>query len=166
VNASDLANWASKTYAIGPSVTLPIFEGGRLVRTLELRKDQQQQAALNYQRTVLAALHDVDNALTAYDAEQRRLQRLEAAVTQNRRALSLARERYEQGVTDFLNVLTAQRNLLLSQTDAADSTATVSTNLVQLYKALGGGWENVFPDETKPDETKKIAEKPDPKAKM
>ncbi len=161
VDFAKLADWGAKTYAIGPSVTLPIFEGGRLVRTLELRKDQQQQAALNYQRTVLAALHDVDNALTAYDAEQRRLQRLQSAVAQNRRALSLARERYEQGVTDFLNVLTAQRNVLLSETDAADSTATVSTNLVQLYKALGGGWENAFPDASKA-----VAQKPDPQARM
>ncbi len=136
----------SGTYAIGPSITVPIFEGGRLVRTLDLRRAQQQEAALAYQRTVLAALHDVDNAITAYGTEQRRLQRLRAAVTQNQRALALARDRYTQGVSDFLNVLTAQRNLFSAQSDEADSLATVSTNLVQLYKALGGGWEVDFPE--------------------
>ncbi len=150
IDAANLTNWAAKTYAIGPSITLPIFEGGRLTRTLDLRKSQQQEAAITYQRTVLAALHEVDDALTAYGTEQRRLQRLNAAVAQSRRALALARQRYEQGVTDFLNVLTAQRNVLLSETDAADSIATVSVNLVQLYKALGGGWEETFPDNPKP----------------
>ena len=146
VDFVNLADWNAKTFAIGPGVTLPIFQGGRLTRTLDLRRGQQQEAALTYQRTVLAALHDVDNAITAYDTEQRRLQRLQAAVAQNRRALALARDRYQQGVADFLNVLTVQRNLFVAESDAADSIAAVSTNLVQLYKALGGGWEPTFPE--------------------
>ena len=89
---------------------------------------------------MLGALHDVDNALTAYGAEQRRRARLEASVDQGRKALGLARMRYEQGVTDFLQVLSAQRVLLASEQELADSTTTISTNFVQLYKALGGGW--------------------------
>ena len=134
------------SYSFGPSVTLPIFQGGRLTRTLELREAQQQEAAINYQRTVLNALHDVDNALTAYDQEQRRRDRLEQAVVQNRRALDLARQRYEQGVSDFLQVLIVQRDLLAAQQALAISTTTVSTDLVQLYKALGGGWEADLPE--------------------
>ena len=145
INASDLANWAARSYSIGPGITLPIFEGGRLRRTLELREGQQQEAAITYQRTVLGALHDVDNALAAYDSEQRRRAQLEQAVAQGRRALSLARDRYTQGITDFLSVLDAQRNLLSVQQQLTDSTTTISTNLVQLYKALGGGWEESFP---------------------
>ena len=70
---------------------------------------------------------------------------LEDAVTQNQRALALARTRYSQGVADFLQVLTAQRGLLAADQDLADSTTAVSTNLVQLYKALGGGWNNAEP---------------------
>ena len=100
---------------------------------------------MTYQRTVLGALHDVDNALTAYEAEQRRRDRLELAVAQNRRALSLARDRYTQGVTDFLQVLDVQRSLLAAEQQLTDSTTTVSTDLVQIYKALGGGWESDFP---------------------
>ena len=146
VQFSDLAGWQALTYAIGPSLTLPIFEGGRLTRTLELRKADQQEAALNYQRTVLGALHDVDNALTAYGSEQRRRDRLSAAVREDQRALSLAQQRYQQGVADFLQVLIAQRSLLGAEIDLADSTATVSTDLVQLYKALGGGWETDLPE--------------------
>src|SRR5262249_10562274 len=83
----NLTDWASRTYAFGPSITLPIFEGGRLRSTLQLRSQEQQEAAINYQRTVLQALHDVDNALTAYNAEQRRRSQLAQAVAHNRRAL-------------------------------------------------------------------------------
>jgi NodT family efflux transporter outer membrane factor (OMF) lipoprotein len=143
----DLGSWASNTYGIGPSLTLPIFQGGRLQRTLELRQADQQEAALTYQRTVLAALHDVDNALTAYETEQQRRARLEQSVEQNRRALSLARDRYTQGVADFLTVLDAERSLLAAEQQLTDSITTVSTNLVQLYKALGGGWETAYPDQ-------------------
>lgn len=141
LQVANLREWASHTYGIGPSVTLPIFEGGRLRRTLELREAQQQEAALVYQRTVLNALHEVDNALTAYGTEQRRRDRVEQAVAEARRALGLARLRYEQGVADFLQVLTAQRALLSAESDLADSTTAVSLDLVQLYKALGGGWD-------------------------
>jgi len=144
----DLGNWGARQYGLGPSVTLPIFQGGRLRATLELRKVQQQEAALTYQQTVLQAWHDVDNALTAYATEQRRHDALAAAVDQNRVALDLSRQRYTQGLADFLNVLDAQRALLSAQLQLADSATTESANLVQLYKALGGGWEVDFPVQT------------------
>ena len=141
LNVSNLRDSAALAYSFGPSISLPIFEGGRLRRTLELREAQQQEAAIAYQRTVLVALHEVDNALTAYGTEQRRRDRLAQAVAESRRALGLARMRYEQGVADFLQVLTAQRALLAAEQDLADSTTNVSLNLVQLYRALGGGWD-------------------------
>lgn len=141
LNIEKLSEWSSRTYGFGPQVTLPIFEGGRLRQTLELREAQQQEAALVYQRLVLNALHEVDNALTAYGTEQRRRDRVQQAVAESRRALGLARLRYEQGVADFLQVLTAQRILLAAEQDLADSTTAVSLNLVQLYRALGGGWD-------------------------
>ncbi len=141
----DLGNWGAHQYGIGPSISVPIFEGGRLRATLELRKTQQQEAALNYQQTVLQAWHDVDNAMTAYAAEQRRRDALAVSVDQNRNALNLSRERYRQGVADFLNVLDSERALLSAQLQLAESTTTVSSNVVQLYKALGGGWESNFP---------------------
>lgn len=132
-------------YSAGPGVTIPIFEGGQLKATLELRKAQQQEAAIFYQKTVLSAWHDVDNALTAYRTEQSRRDQLTQAVTQNQRALSLAQSRYQDGVADFLQVLTAQQNLLSSQQALALATINVSANLVALYKALGGGWETQMP---------------------
>jgi NodT family efflux transporter outer membrane factor (OMF) lipoprotein len=141
----DLASISAGMYSFGPGITLPIFEGGKLKYTLELRKAQQQEAAVQYQQTVLQAFHDVDNALTAYSAEQLRRDALSRAVTQSRRALDLARAQYTQGLVTFLDVLNAQRTLFAAQQQYADSTTTVSTNLVQLYKALGGGWEGSFP---------------------
>ncbi len=143
----DLWSWAARQYSAGPGVTLPIFQGGQLRYTLELRKAQQQEAAINYTRTVLQAWHDVDNALTAYQQEQRRRAELIKAVAQNRRALSLAQARYQQGVADFLSVLTAEQALLSTEQQLANSTTAVSTNLVALYKALGGGWQPFYPVE-------------------
>jgi NodT family efflux transporter outer membrane factor (OMF) lipoprotein len=139
--------WSAGTYSFGPSLTIPIFEGGRLRRTVELREAQQQEAAINFQKTVLQAFTDVDNALIAYGAEQRRRTRLMAQEAQARRALGLAQNQFRQGLTDFLQVLTAQRTLLSVDQQLSDSTATVSANLVALYKALGGGWEPDLPAE-------------------
>ncbi|MBV9654002.1 MAG: efflux transporter outer membrane subunit [Acetobacteraceae bacterium] len=141
----DLGNWDARQYSLGPAITVPLFEGGRLRATLELRKAQQQEAAVTYQRTVLNAWHEVDNALTAYEKEQRRRDDLAQAVASNRAALGLAQDRYRAGVADFLQVLTAQRDLLAAQQALAASTTNVSNDLVALYKALGGGWETDFP---------------------
>jgi len=138
-------NLDAHNYAVGPGITIPIFEGGELRATLELNKAQQQEAAITYQKTVLNAWHEVDNALTAYQTEQARRDQLVQAVAQNQRALSLAQARYQEGVADFLQVLTAQQNLLSTQQQLALTTTNVSANLVALYKALGGGWETQLP---------------------
>jgi NodT family efflux transporter outer membrane factor (OMF) lipoprotein len=137
----------ARQYAFGPGITIPIFQGGQLKATLHLREAQQEEAAVNYQKTVLQAWHDVDNALTAYQTEQARRDQLVLAVAQNQRALVLSQSRYQEGVADFLSVLVAETSLLSSQQQLADSTTTVSENLVALYKALGGGWETDLPRE-------------------
>ena len=138
-------NLDARQYGVGPGITIPIFQGGQLRATLELNKAQQQEAAISYQKTVLNAWHEVDNALTAYQTEQARRDELVQAVAQNQRALSLAQARYQEGVADFLQVLTAQQNLLNTQQQLALTTTNVSANLVALYKALGGGWETQMP---------------------
>jgi NodT family efflux transporter outer membrane factor (OMF) lipoprotein len=137
----DVGNWAARQYALGPTLTLPLFEGGRLRGTLELRRAQQQEAYTTYQKTVLQAWHDVANAMDAYEAEQRRQAQLKIAVTSAANAVNLSKQRYSQGIADFLQVLDAERSLLSAQQQLADSTTNVSTNLVAIYKALGGGWE-------------------------
>jgi len=137
----DLASWAAAFYAIGPTITIPIFEGGKLHATVKLQEAEQKQAAVDYAKTVLGAVHDVENALVTYSTEQQHRQALEATVGENRRALALAERRYRDGLTTFLDVLDAQRTLLATQLSLADSTGAVSTDLVALYKALGGGWQ-------------------------
>jgi multidrug efflux system outer membrane protein len=90
---------------------------------------------------VLNSLADVEDALVAYNQEQARQKSLQRAVDANKRALDLARQLNTAGVVDFLNVLTAQQSLFQSEDQLAQSDQTVSTNLIALYKALGGGWE-------------------------
>jgi NodT family efflux transporter outer membrane factor (OMF) lipoprotein len=141
---SNLANWASGQYVVGPSITLPVFEGGRLKGTLHLREAQQQEAAILYQRTVLDAWREVDDALVVYDAEQRRRDRLKKVVSLNQNALSIAQQRYKEGAVDFLNVLNVQKQLLDSQSDLEQSQANAAANLITLCKVLGGGWESTY----------------------
>lgn len=141
----------ARQFAAGPGLTVPIFEGGQLKATLRLTEARQKEAAIAYQQTVLRALHEVENALIAYRSEQARRAELTGAVAESRRALELARVRYQQGVADFLQVLDAQRTLLGNELALADSTTEVSGNLVTLYKALGGGWEKDLPEAKKPE---------------
>jgi NodT family efflux transporter outer membrane factor (OMF) lipoprotein len=141
---SNLADWASGQFVVGPSITLPIFEGGRLKGTLQLREAQQQEAAIVYKRTVLQAWREVDDALIVYDAEQQRHNRLEAVVDLNLRALSIARQRYKAGAVDFLDVLNVQKQLLDAQSNLEQSRADAAANLITLCKVLGGGWESTY----------------------
>jgi NodT family efflux transporter outer membrane factor (OMF) lipoprotein len=141
---SSLADWASGQFVVGPSITLPIFEGGRLKGTLHLREAQQQEAAIVYKRTVLEAWREVDDALVVYDAEQRRRDRLTAVVSLNQRALSIARQRYKAGAVDFLDVLNVQKQLLDAQSNLEQSKADADANLITLCKVLGGGWESTY----------------------
>jgi NodT family efflux transporter outer membrane factor (OMF) lipoprotein len=141
---TNLADWASGQFVVGPSITLPIFEGGRLKGTLHLREAQQQEAAINYQHTVLQAWREVDDALVEYDAEQRRHERLKTVVSLNQQALSIAQQRYKAGAVDFLDVLNVQRQLLDAQSNLEQSKANADANLITLCKVLGGGWETTY----------------------
>ena len=139
----DLFKLESTAWDAGPSITVPIFEGGRLKGNLELRESQQRQAAVAFQKTVLQAWQQVDDALTAYAQAQRRRVEVARAVAQNEKALAAARQRYQEGVIDFLNVNTSEAQLLQSQNEFADADTQITTDLVRLYRALGGGWDVV-----------------------
>ncbi|CAB3771094.1 hypothetical protein LMG29739_05937 [Paraburkholderia solisilvae] len=149
--ASDLARWSHLFYSFGPSVSLPIFEGGALVSNLKVSKAEQAQAALEYRKTVLLALRDVDNALAVYRTDQTRRTSLERSAAAQQDAFELARESYRKGLTNFIDVLDAERQLSQVRQQYAQSTTQVSTDLVALYKALGGGW-------TQPPETADAAD--------
>ncbi|MGO9132544.1 MAG: efflux transporter outer membrane subunit [Methylovirgula sp.] len=161
--ALDLKNlWkgTSLQYAMGPNVTVPIFEGGRLKGMLALRTTQQQEAAISYHETVLKAWHDVVNALVAYRTEREKHARLAAQSMHAHAALDLARARYNDGVAQFVTVLDAERTLLQAQQQAATSATTVAVDLVSLYKALGGGWETTYPTAPPPPATVAVVDAP------
>jgi NodT family efflux transporter outer membrane factor (OMF) lipoprotein len=141
----DLFTLASRTYLLGGMVSVPIFQGGKLVDTLHLRRQQQKEAVIAYDKAVLSAFSDVDNALTDYEKEQQRRRLLRQAVRANEHAFDLAQQRYTQGIATYIDVLNAQQAVLSSQSSYQNSTAAVSTDLVALYLALGGGWEDTFP---------------------
>lgn len=138
----DLASWDARFFSVGPTVHLPIFQGGRLVQRLALSESRQRAAALAYRQTVLRAWHEVDNALDAVAARQRQHAELLRAYEENRQALHVAERGYREGAADYLNVLTAQRNVLLSQNGLSASATEVTLALVNLYKSLGGGWNS------------------------
>ncbi|CAI8765531.1 efflux transporter outer membrane subunit [Pseudomonas sp. IT-P218] len=142
---SDFGSWGSRSFGIGPQFSLPLFDGGRLRGVLDLREAQQQEAAIAYQQTVLRAWHEIDDQLSAYNASQLRRDSLAEAVRQNRIALQTAQRQYVEGVVDFVNVLTVQGALLATQEQWVESSTGVSLAAVGLYKALGGGWESVYP---------------------
>ncbi|WP_426232665.1 efflux transporter outer membrane subunit [Pseudomonas sp. TWP3-2] len=142
---SDFGSWGSRAFGIGPQFSLPLFDGGRLRGVLQLREAQQQDAAIAYQQTVLRAWHEIDDQLTAYNASQRRRDSLAEAVRQNQIALRTAQQQYVEGVVDFVNVLTVQSALLATQEQWVESSTGVSLAMVGLYRALGGGWESVYP---------------------
>ncbi|MGZ0703592.1 efflux transporter outer membrane subunit [Pseudomonas piscis] len=142
---ADFGSWNSRQYGIGPQFSLPLFDGGRLRGVLKLREAQQQEAAVSYQQTVLRAWHEIDDQLTRYNASQLRRDSLAEAVRQNQIALRTAQQQYVEGVVDFVNVLTVQGALLATQEQLVESSAGVSLAMVGLYKALGGGWESVYP---------------------
>lgn len=136
----NLGHWGARQFAAGPSVYLPIFEGGRLKRTLELTQASQQAAAIKYRKTVLEAWHEVDNALNARGTQYQQHEALAIAYENSRKAFEATQSQYQNGVADYVNVLVAQQNLLRDQLELSDSTTRLATSLVALYKALGGGW--------------------------
>ena len=140
LRASDLTDWGSRQWSVGPSISLPIFDGSRRRSVVEIRELQQQEAAVNYQRTVLRAWHEIENALSAYSAEQQRNQELAAALASSRDAYDIAHVRYSHGLVNFLIELDAHRTLLQAERSYADSNTEVGTRLIAIYKALGGGW--------------------------
>ena len=140
-NINNLIEWNSRYFALNPGVSWPIFDAGRIRSNINVQKELTRQAAVNYQKTVLQALDEVEDALASYRLEQLRRKALADAVDAAQQAVDLAKQQYQQGVIDFLSVLDAQRSLFEAQTVLAQSDASISTDLVALYKALGGGWQ-------------------------
>ncbi|MFH2121982.1 MAG: efflux transporter outer membrane subunit [Pseudomonadota bacterium] len=139
-------NQKSSAWSLGPSLNWPLFDMGRSRANLELQKAVQEEALLAYEQTVLNALGEVEQALIASTREQEHHQSIARAVTANGTAVDLATTLYAAGQNNFLAVLDAQRSLYAAEDTLAQSSYTLSINMVALFKALGGGWQaNVVP---------------------
>jgi NodT family efflux transporter outer membrane factor (OMF) lipoprotein len=145
-NVRSLGNASSAFWSVGPSVSWPVFTAGSIRANIAVQTEAQEQAAIGYEQSVLVALRDVESALVAYAREQQRRVSVREAVDANRVRVKLARELYAGGETDSLQVLDAQRSLFVAEEALVQSDVTVATNLVSLYKALGGGWEAAAPE--------------------
>lgn len=131
----------SLVWSLGPAISWPVFQGGRIRANIEIQNARQEQALAAYEQTVLNALNEVEAALSAYLNEQIRRQALLEAVETSRRATELSTELYVRGLGAFLNVLEAQRSLYATEEALVQSDTAIITDLIALYKALGGGWE-------------------------
>ncbi len=142
--SNDLAsfNASSQFWSGGLGVQWPILAGGRIRSNIRVQEARQEQALLQYQKAVLTALEEVENALSAHGRELRRQESLRASVAANRRALELATERYTSGLENFLGVLDAQRSVYAAEDQLVQSQKNVAVALIAVYKALGGGWQS------------------------
>ena len=137
---SNLLTGSSNTWSLGAGALLPLLDFGRIRSDINIADARQEQAFLTYQKTVLNALKEVENALVTYTQEKERLALVAKSVASQKTAAELIDMRYRKGLTSFLNVLDAKRSLYTAQIAEAESRAALSTDLIVLYKALGGGW--------------------------
>ncbi len=131
--------------SLGGSALHTVFDASRIRQNIEVQNALQEQALVDYESAILLALEEVENALIAYADEQLRRRSLLDASEAAGKALELVRTNYAAGLVDFQPVLESQRSLLSFQDQLAQSAAAVTSNLIRLYKALGGGWTTVPP---------------------
>lgn len=137
VDAGKFGDWGSRQWSLGPSLQLPVFDNGRRRATVELRKLEEQEAAISFQKTVLQAWHEMDDALSAYAAARQRRQALAVREASARSTLELAATRARRGMSDELPVLQAQRALLAIQRERAASDSELAMRLLAICKASG-----------------------------
>ena len=140
-DADSLGTLNKHTWSIGPSAGWTLFDGGANRARIRVQQAAGEQLLAAYEQTVLTALREVESSLVAYEKEQERHEALVEAVASSRLAVELATQRYTEGLTDFLNVLSAQGSLFSSESALAQSDTLVVQNLVAIYKSLGGGWD-------------------------
>lgn len=132
----------SKAWSVGPGLTAPIFNGGKLRANVRVAKAQQKIALADYEKAILTAFREVNDALAGVRFIRRQLAADEETVAAESRRLELAQMRYEGGVASYSDVLDAQRYLFSAQLTAVQTRNSLLNATVQLYKALGGGWRD------------------------
>ncbi|HFQ80130.1 MAG TPA: efflux transporter outer membrane subunit [Desulfobacterales bacterium] len=143
LSLNHLFDTINRSSSFGPAISWPIFDAGRIRANIKAQSALRDQYFIQYESTVLTALNEVENALTAYTDEQIRAQHLKLSAAAAEKSLKLAAIRYTSGLTNFSAVLNAQESLLAVQDQAAQSAGALSVDLVRIYKALGGGWTSL-----------------------
>jgi len=136
-----LLDWSSRYYSISPGVRWPILDWGRVRAGIRVQNELQEQAFVAYQTAVAQALRDVEDSLVRYQGEQTRMEALTRAVSESREARDSAHAELLEGLVDERLTLEADRAVLQNEDALAQSQAMIRTDLISLYKALGGGWE-------------------------
>lgn len=139
-SADSLFKRGNSRLLLGPVVTFPLFDVGRVRERVEVAQAGQEEAQATYNAAVLQALEESEGSLVTYDRAHARLAILESAVRSSARAADLAQQRFEAGLTDFLQVLDAERTLLDAENQLAQGHTAAATALVAVYKAVGGTW--------------------------
>jgi len=142
MESADFGSWGSRTFALGPSLYLPIFQGGRLRRMLELTEAGEKAAAIRYRKTVLGAWHEVNNATRSYRDAQQRYLALDQARAEAGQALVAVQRARQHGYASDIHVLQAQLAHLHREQAQTDAATASSLSVVALYRALGGGWSD------------------------
>ena len=151
-NALDPANWAR---SIAAGLTHSLFDGGSIRKNIKVQSSLQELALIQYEQAILSALEEVENTLSAYVKEQDRMTHLAAAAKEAQIAQELAQQRYQAGLVDFSTVLESQQTALSYKNTLVSSQGTCVTNLITLYKVLGGGWPCDQPVQEKSDTNQK-----------
>ncbi len=155
----DILLWSSRTGSIGPSVAWNIFNYGQITNLVRVQDARFQELLVTYLNTVLGAQQDVEDNLTGFLRSQEEAGWLEESVDAAKSSLDLAVIQYSEGITDFTTVLTAQQSLLSTEDSLASAQGNISTFLVGVYRALGGGWEIRECRDFVPEEIRRIMEK-------
>lgn len=138
----DLTKHKSFTYEIAPALSWTIFSGGKLVNATKSARAQLDEAINQFNQTVLTAVQETDNAMTAYRSSIKQIVALREVRNQGQETLTLSLDLYKQGLTPFQNVLDAQRSLLSYENQLVQARGNSLLQLIALYQALGGGWNN------------------------
>ncbi|KAF0866424.1 efflux transporter outer membrane subunit [Pseudomonas sp. LD120] len=136
--SGQFADWSSRTWSVGPRLDLPLFDRGRRSKTVVLRTLEQQEAAVAFHQTVLAAWQEVDDALSRYHNEYQRAAHLKDSYDSKARTYEWTRVRYAAGEASYLEELEAQRTVLQAQRDLVNSDSQLRTHLISIYKSMGG----------------------------
>jgi NodT family efflux transporter outer membrane factor (OMF) lipoprotein len=137
---SDILEYGKRAWSFGPAIRWNLFDGGRVRARIKIEDARTEQALAAYEQTILVAFQDLEDGLVAYTQERIRRDALARSVIAAAYSVELVDTLYRTGLTDFQNVLDTQRSLFVQQDNLAESEGRVTTNLIRIYKALGGGW--------------------------